>query len=154
MTVKLTWTPGSGATTQTVQYRVYGATSWTNVVTNLDISVTQYQVTGLNDQQVYQFRVLTNCTGNPPSNVVTKPCPPPSITTTTITEQTCMQYSLNTIHPCGVDYVTVQYTPCGQTTPVQATRSAGDPTVLVCSNTTPTVVAGCGFAYLTANSCQ
>lgn len=98
------------------------------------------------------------CTDQPASsNIVSinsQPCPPPNITTTSLTEQQCVEYSLVPTHPCTAgDFVTVEYIPCGQSSPVQATRNAGAGEVYVCSNSTPVRVAGCGFAIPTGNPC-
>lgn len=59
MTVKLTWTPGSGATSQTVQYRVTGSTSWVTYSTINDNTTSTIQVTLPDDS--YDFRILNNC---------------------------------------------------------------------------------------------
>jgi hypothetical protein len=146
MTITLTWTPGSGATTQTVQYRVAGVTAWTTAINNLPITATEYSISGLHPANVYQFRVFTNCTGNPSSNIVTTPCPEPSIISTTLTEQGCVQYALFVNHPCDAgSFVRVQYIPCGQTTPMEAEESLFGPGVTVCSESIPVVIAGCGY---------
>ncbi len=85
MNVKLTWTPGSGATTQTIEYRVVGASSWTVLTTTLSISVSSYVVTGLASDTSYQFRVITNCTGNPNIAItLSGNCPAPVIQSYTL----------------------------------------------------------------------
>lgn len=75
MTVNLTWTPGSGATSQTVEYRVKGTSSWTQytVFNNNTISNTSVSLPDGN----YDFRILNSC--NLPSNIATviTVCPPP-----------------------------------------------------------------------------
>lgn len=60
MTVKLTWTPGTLATNQTVQYRLQGASTWTTYATINDNITSTYQVTLADDD--YEFRILNSCT--------------------------------------------------------------------------------------------
>lgn len=62
----LAWTPGVGATNQTVQYRVRDTGPWTTISgitpTNpLSGSANSAVVTGLDENAVYQFQVLSNC---------------------------------------------------------------------------------------------
>lgn len=60
MTVKLTWTPGSGVTQQTIQYRLQGAQTWTTYSTinnNTQSSALLTLVYGS-----YEFRIVNNCT--------------------------------------------------------------------------------------------
>jgi len=61
MDVKLTWTPGSGATNQTVQYRLQGSSTWTTyaVINNNTTSSTIVTIPDGN----YNFRVINSCTG-------------------------------------------------------------------------------------------
>jgi hypothetical protein len=64
---------------QTVQYRQYGTSTWLNYSTEA-LGVTTKTVIGLNDNAVYEFRIVNNCaTGaTSPSNVleqVDKVCP-------------------------------------------------------------------------------
>lgn len=85
MNAKLTWTPGSGGTTQTIEYRVVGASSWTVLTTTLSISVSSYVVTGLASDTSYEFKVTTNCTGNPNITVtLAGSCPAPVIQSYTL----------------------------------------------------------------------
>lgn len=60
MTVNLTWTPGSGATQQTIQYRLQGATTWTthSIINNNTQSSAQLTLASGS----YQFRILNDCT--------------------------------------------------------------------------------------------
>lgn len=59
----ITWTPGGGAniTSQSVDYRIQGASSWTTAVTGLAASTSTYNITGLADNTVYEFRVVSVC---------------------------------------------------------------------------------------------
>ena len=59
MDVKLTWTPGEGANSQTVQYRVQGTSTWTTYSTINNGTTSQLVVT-LSDGS-YNFRILTYC---------------------------------------------------------------------------------------------
>jgi hypothetical protein len=60
MDVKLTWTPGSGATSQTVQYRQQGSTTWTTYTTINNNTTTSIVLTLPSND--YQFRILNSCT--------------------------------------------------------------------------------------------
>lgn len=60
MTVKLTWTPGTGATSQTVQYRLQGSTTWTTYTTYNNNSTSSSQL--VLDDGDYDFRILNSCT--------------------------------------------------------------------------------------------
>lgn len=59
----ISWTPGGGGnvTSQSVEYRVQGTTSWTSAATGLSASASSYNVTGLSDNTVYEFRVISIC---------------------------------------------------------------------------------------------
>jgi len=59
MDVKLTWTPGEGANSQTVQYKAQGTSTWTTYSTINNGSTSQLIVT-LNNGS-YDFRILTYC---------------------------------------------------------------------------------------------
>ena len=84
MNITLTWTVGAGASSQDVQYKLSSASTWTtheNVVGN----VTTSSITGLLDNRIYDFRVITNCPGGTPTPSVSTQqikitCP--SVTTT------------------------------------------------------------------------
>lgn len=86
MTIKLTWTPGQLGTTQTIQYRLKGATSWSNYAT-VDNSTSVVFIT-LPDG-AYEFRIVSDCdlctcpegyildeSGNCTNNGLTVPCTP------------------------------------------------------------------------------
>lgn len=59
MTVRLTWTPGSSATSQTVQYKLTDATTWITaaVINNNTTSIYQFDI----PDGSYKFRVLNSC---------------------------------------------------------------------------------------------
>lgn len=60
MTVNLTWTPGSGATQQTIQYRAQGTTNWTTYPPVINNNTTSSATLTLPDG-AYEFRILNNC---------------------------------------------------------------------------------------------
>lgn len=62
MNVTLTWTPGAGSTSQTVQYKLATASTWTTFSTELGTATTA-TVTGLSDNLIYDFKILTACNG-------------------------------------------------------------------------------------------
>lgn len=61
MDVKLTWTPGSGATNQTVQYRLQGSSTWTTYAV-INNNTTSSTIVTIPDGS-YNFRVINSCTG-------------------------------------------------------------------------------------------
>lgn len=67
MTVRLTWTIGAGATSQTVRYRLLGASTWTDVTT-LNNTINTYDVTGLTAGNHYEFQISNGC--NPDATVI------------------------------------------------------------------------------------
>ena len=58
----ISWTAVTGATSYDVDYRIVGATSWTNAATAT--TATSVNLTGLVQGTDYEFRVKTNCTFN------------------------------------------------------------------------------------------
>jgi hypothetical protein len=59
----ITWTPGGGGnvTSQEVQYRIQGTTSWTTAVSGLSASASSYTITGLTNNTIYEIRVASIC---------------------------------------------------------------------------------------------
>jgi trimeric autotransporter adhesin len=66
MNITLTWTAGGGATSQDVQYKLASASSWTTH-SNVAGNITTASITGLQDNLIYDFRVITNCAGGTPT---------------------------------------------------------------------------------------
>jgi len=66
MNITLTWTTGSGASSQDVQYKLASAGSWTTHV-NVAGNITTTNINGLQDNLIYDFRVITNCAGGTPT---------------------------------------------------------------------------------------
>lgn len=66
MNITLTWTTGAGASTQDVQYKLSSATTWTTHE-NVAGNITTSSITGLLDNRIYDFRVITNCAGGTPT---------------------------------------------------------------------------------------
>ncbi len=62
MNVTLTWTPGVGSTSQTVQYKLASTSTYTTFSTLTGIATTE-TVTGLSDNLIYDFRISTACNG-------------------------------------------------------------------------------------------
>ena len=60
MNVTLTWTPGAGSTSQTVQYKLATASTWTTFSSELGTATTA-TVTGLSDNLIYDFKILNYC---------------------------------------------------------------------------------------------
>lgn len=93
MNATLSWSIGAGATSQDVQFKLSTSSTWITFST-VGGSATTETVTGLNDNLLYNFRIVTNCAGgNPaPSTTITKiniTCP----TVTTTTTSTTIGYS-------------------------------------------------------------
>lgn len=66
MNITLTWTAGGGAASQDVQYKLATASTWTTHA-NVAGNVTSSTITGLQDNRIYDFRVITNCAGGTPT---------------------------------------------------------------------------------------
>ena len=66
MNITLTWNTGAGASTQDVQYKLSTASTWTTHE-NVAGNVTTSSITGLLDNRIYDFRVITNCPGGTPT---------------------------------------------------------------------------------------
>lgn len=66
MNITLTWTAGGGATTQTVQYKLASASSWTTHETVAG-NIATSNITGLEDNKIYDFKIITNCAGGTPT---------------------------------------------------------------------------------------
>lgn len=93
MNATLSWTVGVGATSQNVQYKLSTSSTWITFSTVSGTATTE-TVTGLNDNLLYNFRIVTNCPGGTaaPSTVITKinmTCP----TVTTTPTSTTIPYS-------------------------------------------------------------
>lgn len=98
MNASLTWTPFSPNTggTQTVELRVLGTTPWT-IHSTEGPSVSTKNITGLDSNKVYEFRVVSHCAfGNPVSSALKEKieftCPVVTIVDTT---PTTVQYSFS-----------------------------------------------------------
>lgn len=90
MNIVLNWTPGAGATSQDVQYKLNTSGSWTTHSTVAG-SVNTTTINGLSDNLIYDFRVVTNCDGGTPapsnqSQQIKIICPS---VTTGVTDTTC-----------------------------------------------------------------
>lgn len=95
MNATLSWSIGVGATSQNVQYKLNTSSTWITFST-VGGSATTETVTGLNDNLLYNFRIVTNCSGGipAPSVVITKinmTCP--SVTATP--SSTTIDYSFS-----------------------------------------------------------
>jgi hypothetical protein len=93
MNITLTWTVGSGASSQDVQYKLASSSTWTTHE-NVAGNITTSSILGLQDNLIYDFRVITNCPGGTPSgSTVTQQikiiCP----TVTTTPSDTTIAYS-------------------------------------------------------------
>lgn len=85
MNITLTWTPGAGATSQDVQYKLSTSGTWITHAT-VGAAITTSTISGLSDNLIYDFRVVTVCAGgNTPStgtqqiNII---CPTVTVTKT------------------------------------------------------------------------
>src|SRR3982751_5140877 len=77
----LNWSPGGGtnSTGQTIQYKLSTTSTWTDFQT-VAPTVSTATITGLQDNVIYDFRVVDNCsdggpTPSPPFQGVTITCP-------------------------------------------------------------------------------
>lgn len=140
MNVTLSWTIGVGATSQNVQYKLSTSSTWITFSTVAGSTTTE-TVTGLNDNLLYNFRIISICSGGQPapSAVVTKIniiCP--SVTTTVTS--TTISYSFNEIGGDINSYVVKLFNSAGTaevttSTPTGTTTRTGTITGLVASST-------------------
>jgi hypothetical protein len=89
MNATLSWSIGAGATSQNVQYKLSSSPTWITFST-VGGSATTETVTGLQDNLLYNFRIVTQCGGGTPapSTVITKiniVCPTVTVTSTSTT---------------------------------------------------------------------
>lgn len=115
MNVTLNWTVGVGATSQNVQYKLATDTIWTSFSTVSGTAITEV-VTGLSDNLIYDFRIVTNCaSGSPaPSTVVQKiniTCP---ACTTTVTSSS-ISYSFSELGGSMTSYQVKLFNSAGTT---------------------------------------
>lgn len=71
MTITLNWTPGAGASSQIIRYKLasVSATPDSNWTVHATVSGTASTatITGLSDNLIYDFQILTECPGGTPS---------------------------------------------------------------------------------------
>lgn len=138
MNATLSWSIGPGATTQNVQYKLSTSSTWITFST-VGGSATTETVTGLDSNLLYNFRIVTNCSGGTPapSAVITKInilCPTVTITST----DTTVSYSFPEIGGDVDSYVVKLYNSAGTTevgtsTPTGTTTRTGTITGLTAS---------------------
>ena len=105
MNVTLNWTPGAGSTSQTVQYKIATTSTWTTFST-VSGTVTTATVTGLADNLIYDFKILTACNGgtstqSPTVQKINIICP----TVTVTPASTSLSYSFPEIGGSVTSYV-------------------------------------------------
>jgi hypothetical protein len=97
MNITLNWLTGGNAASQDVQYKLASSSTWITH-SNVAGNVTTATISGLQDNLIYDFRVVTNCTGGTPApststqqiNII---CPSVSTTTT----DTSVSYSFTNV---------------------------------------------------------
>ena len=140
MNATLSWSIGPGATTQNVQYKLSTSSTWITFST-VSGSATTETVTGLDNNLLYNFRIITNCSGGTPapSAVITKInilCPTVTITAS----DTTVSYSFTEIGGDIDSYVVKLYNSggtleVGTSTPTGTTTRIGTFTGLTASTT-------------------
>lgn len=96
-TANITWVPfpGPNNQNQTIQYKKHSVSTWTTFQT-VSAATANATITGLTDNVIYDFRILTNCfvggptPGEPQENILKYSCPnvtysSPSITSISVT---------------------------------------------------------------------
>lgn len=71
MNITLTWTPGASASNQDVQYKLSTSSTWTTH-TSVGPTIATASITGLSDNKIYDFRVITNCAGGISTSAATQ----------------------------------------------------------------------------------
>jgi hypothetical protein len=140
MNATLSWTIGAGATSQNVQYKLSTSSTWITFST-VGGSANTETVTGLDDNLLYNFRIVSFCSGGEPapSAVLTKinmTCPS---VTTTVTDTT-ISYSFNEVGGDVTSYVVKLFNSAGTaevatSTPTGTTTLTGTITGLTASST-------------------
>lgn len=135
MNVTLNWTVGVGATSQNVQYKLSTDSTWITFSTVTGTATTE-TVTGLSDNLIYDFRIISNCaSGSPaPSSTIQKisfTCP---AVTTTVTS-TSISYSFAELGGSMTSYQVKLFNSAGDTevasgTPTGTTTRTGTFTTL------------------------
>lgn len=140
MNATLSWSIGPGAVTQTVQYKLSTSNTWITFTT-VGGSITTTTVTGLDSNKLYNFRIISNCSGGTPapSATITKInilCP----TVTTTPTDTTIAYSFPEIGGDISSYLVKLFNSTGTTevatsTPTGTTTRTGTFTGLTASTT-------------------
>lgn len=138
MNITLTWTPGGGAASQDVQYKLASSGTWTthsNVAGNVNTAT----INGLQDNLIYDFRVITNCAGGSPSPSLSTQqikiiCP----TVSTTPSNTSVSYSFSELGGSVTGYTVKLFDSSGVTelssqTPTGTTTRTGTFTGLTAS---------------------
>lgn len=115
MNVTLTWSIGAGATSQNVQYKLSTSSTWLTFST-VGGSATTETITGLDSNKLYDFRIVTYCSGGTPApstpiqkiNIL---CPTVTMTSTDVT----VSYSFPEIGGDVSSYVVKLYNSAGTT---------------------------------------
>lgn len=115
MNATLSWSIGAGATSQNVQYKLSTSSTWITFTT-VGGSATTATVTGLDSNKLYNFRIITFCSGGTPapSAIITKInilCP----TVVTSSTDTTVSYSFDEIGGDVDSYVVKLYNSAGTT---------------------------------------
>jgi hypothetical protein len=138
MNATLSWSIGAGATTQNVQYKLNSSSTWITFST-VGGSATTETVTGLDSNLIYNFRIVTYCSGGTPApstilNKIYIICP----TVTTTPTDTTIAYSFAEVGG-DVDAYTVKLfnsagnTEIASSTPTGTTTRTGTFTGLTAS---------------------
>jgi hypothetical protein len=97
MNITLNWTSGGGAASQDVQYKLASSNTW---ITHATVAgnVSTSTINGLQDNLIYDFRIVTNCAGGSPApgtstQQINLICP---VVTTTVTDST-VAYSFTNV---------------------------------------------------------
>ena len=89
MNVTINWSSGAGSNTQDIQYKLSSASTWITQGSVSGVTVT-YTISGLSDNVLYDFRVVSNCSSGTSVNSVSLSqinilCPTVTASTTTST---------------------------------------------------------------------
>jgi hypothetical protein len=129
MKVTLSWTAASGVTSQLVQYKLASLSTWTDHG-YVNVSSTSAVISDLQDNFIYNFRVLTDCgSGSVATSLQTSQINITCPTITTSVTGTTINYSFAAINGSVTGYTVKLYNSAGTTVLQTSTPALSSSTI-------------------------